>query len=197
LLEGIAGYGAVVFCFALITYTAQFDKLNLDTPQVVGYCQWYNKPWYAIRFAKSKWYYASVSMRTISPVYKFILSVLNKDVLKAISAMEAYKLSDAASVVYFWWLSQLCGVFFKTIKPDLMVGVLSAVAFRKGLVTVDERVEPDKTVGKLNKWPIILMNASTLKVKAIAILQFCLITRSTLKGVSEMKSEQIITRSLQ
>jgi Anticodon-binding domain of tRNA ligase len=60
---------------------------------------------------------ASVSVQTMPPVCKWILSVLNKAVVKTVSAMESYKFSDATSAVYFWWLSQLCDVFIEAIKP--------------------------------------------------------------------------------
>ncbi|KAJ1694927.1 hypothetical protein LUZ63_011625 [Rhynchospora breviuscula] len=120
--DGIAECGADALRFALIAYTAQSDKINLDIQRVVGYRQWCNKLWNAIRFAMAKLgdnYTppASISLQTMPPVCKWILSVLNKVVLKTVSAMESYKFSDATSAVYFWWLSQLCDVFIEAIKP--------------------------------------------------------------------------------
>ncbi|XP_078181531.1 valyl-tRNA synthetase / valine-tRNA ligase (VALRS) [Carex rostrata] len=120
--DGIAECGADALRFALIAYTAQSDKINLDIQRVVGYRQWCNKLWNAIRFAMGKLgdnYTppASISAQTMPPVCKWILSVLNKAVLKTVSSMELYKFSDATSAVYFWWLSQLCDVFIEAIKP--------------------------------------------------------------------------------
>ncbi|KAF3967901.1 hypothetical protein CMV_008152 [Castanea mollissima] len=52
--NGIPECGTDALRFALISYTAQSDKINLDIQRVVGYCQWCNKLWNAVRFAISK-----------------------------------------------------------------------------------------------------------------------------------------------
>ncbi|KAA8533888.1 hypothetical protein F0562_031405 [Nyssa sinensis] len=52
--NGIPGCGADALRFALVSYTAQSDKINLDIQRVVGYRQWCNKLWNAVRFAMSK-----------------------------------------------------------------------------------------------------------------------------------------------
>ncbi|MCD9561229.1 hypothetical protein HAX54_020231 [Datura stramonium] len=43
--EGIPECGADALRFALVSYTAQYDKINLDIKRVVGYRQWCNKLW--------------------------------------------------------------------------------------------------------------------------------------------------------
>ncbi|KAL1565985.1 Valine--tRNA ligase, mitochondrial 1 [Salvia divinorum] len=96
--DGIKECGADALRFALVSYTAQSDRINLDIQRVVGYREWCNKLWNAI---SCKW----------------ILSVLNKAVSKTVASLESYEFSDAATAVYSWWKYQLCDVFIEVIKP--------------------------------------------------------------------------------
>jgi valyl-tRNA synthetase len=101
---------------------SQSDKINLDIKRVVGYRQWCNKLWNAIRFAMGKLgnHYtppATISVTTMPPICKWILSVLNKAIGKTVTSLEAYKFSDATSAIYSWWQYQLCDVFIEAIKP--------------------------------------------------------------------------------
>ncbi|KAJ4964063.1 hypothetical protein NE237_024002 [Protea cynaroides] len=120
--NGIPECGADALRFALISYTAQSDKINLDIQRVVGYRQWCNKLWNAIRFAMTKLgtdYVPPTRLVIESMPFccKWILSVLNKAISKTVSSLESYEFSDAASAVYSWWQFQLCDVFIEVIKP--------------------------------------------------------------------------------
>ncbi|XP_052146123.1 valine--tRNA ligase, mitochondrial 1-like [Oryza glaberrima] len=120
--DGIAECGTDALRFALVSYTSQSDKINLDIKRVVGYRQWCNKLWNAIRFAMGKLgnHYtppATISVTTMPPICKWILSVLNKAIGKTVTSLEAYKFSDATSAIYSWWQYQLCDVFIEAIKP--------------------------------------------------------------------------------
>ncbi|KAK9103448.1 hypothetical protein Sjap_020702 [Stephania japonica] len=120
--NGIAECGADALRFALVSYTAQSDKINLDIQRVVGYRQWCNKLWNAIRFAMNKLgddYVPPASMAVESLPFscKWILSALNKAISKTVSSLESYEFSDAATAVYSWWQSQLCDIFIEAIKP--------------------------------------------------------------------------------
>ncbi|XP_072972048.1 valine--tRNA ligase, mitochondrial 1-like [Typha angustifolia] len=120
--NGIAECGADALRFALIAYTAQSDKINLDVLRVVGYRQWCNKLWNAIRFAMGKLgdQYtppANIMVHSMPSICKWILSALNKAVAKTVSSLESYKFSDATTAVYSWWQFQLCDVFIEAIKP--------------------------------------------------------------------------------
>ncbi|KAK1302318.1 Valine--tRNA ligase [Acorus calamus] len=120
--NGIVECGADALRFALISYTAQSDKINLDIQRVVGYRQWCNKLWNAIRFAMNKLgddYCPPVNIEVQQMPFscKWILSVLNKAISKTVSSLEAYEFSDAATAVYSWWQFQLCDVFIEVIKP--------------------------------------------------------------------------------
>ncbi|KAK3133783.1 hypothetical protein QOZ80_6AG0540990 [Eleusine coracana subsp. coracana] len=120
--DGIAECGTDALRFALISYTSQSDRINLDIKRVVGYRQWCNKLWNAIRFAMGKLgdnYTppATVDVSLMPPICKWILSVLNRAIGKTVTSLEAYKLSDASSAIYSWWQYQLCDVFIEAIKP--------------------------------------------------------------------------------
>ncbi|KAF0928842.1 hypothetical protein E2562_010700 [Oryza meyeriana var. granulata] len=120
--NGIPECGNDALRFALISYTSQSDKINLDIKRVHGYRQWCNKLWNATRFAMNKLgdQYtppATIAVCSMPPVCKWILSVLNKAVGKTVSSLEAYKFSEATSSIYSWWQYQLCNVFIEAIKP--------------------------------------------------------------------------------
>ncbi|KAF4384717.1 hypothetical protein F8388_004024 [Cannabis sativa] len=120
--NGITECGADALRFALVTYTAQSDKINLDIQRVVGYRQWCNKLWNAVRFAMSKLgdnYTppSNVKSNVLPFSCQWILSALNKAIAKTVSSLELYEFSDAATAVYAWWQYQLCDVFIELIKP--------------------------------------------------------------------------------
>ena len=101
---------------------SQSDKINLDIQRVVGYRQWCNKLWNAVRFSMSKLGDDYVPPTNVNPddlpfSCRWILSLLNRAILKTIAALESYKFSDATSTVYSWWQYQLCDVFIEAIKP--------------------------------------------------------------------------------
>ncbi|KAM3341099.1 valine-tRNA ligase, mitochondrial 1 [Capsicum galapagoense] len=120
--EGIPECGADALRFALVSYTAQSDKINLDIQRVVGYRQWCNKLWNAVRFAMSKLGEDYTPPANIVPhempfSCQWILSALNKAIARTVSSLGYYDFSDAATAVYSWWQFQLCDVFIEVIKP--------------------------------------------------------------------------------
>ncbi|KAK1584519.1 hypothetical protein Q3G72_033689 [Acer saccharum] len=120
--NGIAECGADALRFALVSYTAQSDKINLDIQRVVGYRQWCNKLWNAVRFAMSKLGENYVPPTSAHPENmpfscQWILSVLNKAISRTVTSLDAYDFSDATSTAYSWWQYQFCDVFIEAIKP--------------------------------------------------------------------------------
>ncbi|KAK4493458.1 hypothetical protein RD792_006625, partial [Penstemon davidsonii] len=119
--NGIPECGVDALRFALVSYTAQSDKINLDIQRVVGYRQWCNKLWNAVRFAMSKLGDDYTPPTEIVPAAmpfscKWILSVLNKAISKTVLSLDSYEFSDATTAVYSWWQYQLCDVFIELIK---------------------------------------------------------------------------------
>lgn len=89
---------------------------------MVGYRQWCNKLWNAVRFAMSKLPDDYTPPSTINPKTmpfscRWILSVLNKAILKTVSSLNSYEFSDATTSVYSWWQYQFCDIFIEAIKP--------------------------------------------------------------------------------
>lgn len=120
--NGIEECGADALRFALVSYTAQSDKINLDIQRVVGYRQWCNKLWNAVRFAMSKLGDDYIPPANLTPdnlpfSCQWILSVLNKTISKVTKSLELYEFSQATTAVYSWWQYQLCDVFIEVIKP--------------------------------------------------------------------------------
>ncbi|GAV80269.1 tRNA-synt_1 domain-containing protein/Anticodon_1 domain-containing protein [Cephalotus follicularis] len=120
--NGIAECGADALRFALVSYTAQSDKINLDIQRVVGYRQWCNKLWNAVRFAIGKLgddYSPPLALvvETFPFSCKWILSVLNKSISKTVTSLNSYEFADASYSVYSWWQYQFCDVFIEAIKP--------------------------------------------------------------------------------
>ncbi|KAK9930034.1 hypothetical protein M0R45_027093 [Rubus argutus] len=120
--NGIAECGADALRFCLISYTAQGDKINLDIQRVVGYRQWCNKLWNAVRFALSRLGDNYVPPSNVNPDVlpfscRWILSVLNEAISKTVMSLKSYEFSDAATAVYAWWQYQLCDIFIETVKP--------------------------------------------------------------------------------
>ncbi|XP_021824679.1 valine--tRNA ligase, mitochondrial 1-like isoform X1 [Prunus avium] len=120
--NGIEECGADALRFALVSYTAQHDKINLDVQRVEGYSVWCNKLWNVVRFALSILGDEYVPPSSVNPnVFPFscqwILSVLNKAISKTVLSLESCELSDAATAVHAWWQYQLCDVFIEAIKP--------------------------------------------------------------------------------
>ncbi|WVY97592.1 hypothetical protein V8G54_029743 [Vigna mungo] len=120
--NGIDECGADALRFALVSYTAQSDKINLDIQRVVGYRQWCNKLWNAVRFAMSKLGDDYIPPAELDPDVlpfscRWILSVLNKTITKTVKSLESFEFSQATTAVYSWWQYQLCDVFIEVIKP--------------------------------------------------------------------------------
>ncbi|XP_039003140.1 valine--tRNA ligase, mitochondrial 1-like [Hibiscus syriacus] len=120
--NGIAECGADALRFALVSYTAQSDRINLDIQRVVGYRQWCNKLWNAVRFAMSKLPDDYTPPSSINPeampfCCRWLLSVLNKSISKTILSLNSYEFSDATTSVYSWWQYQFCDIFIEATKP--------------------------------------------------------------------------------
>ncbi|CAL5371727.1 unnamed protein product [Camellia sinensis] len=98
------------------------DKINLDIQRVVGYRQWCNKLWNAVRFAMSKLGDNYTPPTNVVPDImpfncQWILSVLNKAISKTVTSLNSYEFSDVATAVYSWWQFQLCDVLIEAVKP--------------------------------------------------------------------------------
>ncbi|CAE6063173.1 unnamed protein product [Arabidopsis arenosa] len=120
--NGIPECGSDALRFALVSYTAQSDRINMDILRVIGYREWCNKLWNAVRFAMMKLGDDYTPLLTLCPENmplscQWILSSLNKAISKTVDSLNAYEFSNAANAVYAWWQYQLCDVYIEAIKP--------------------------------------------------------------------------------
>ncbi|CAN6816346.1 unnamed protein product [Brassica oleracea] len=100
--DGISECGVDALRFALVSYTAQSEKINLDILRVVGYRQWCNKLWNAVRFALIRLGDGYAPTMVLSPETmpfscQWILSELNKTISKTVESLDAFDLSEATN----------------------------------------------------------------------------------------------------
>eukprot|EP01101_Sappina_pedata_P002068 TRINITY_DN12344_c0_g1_i1.p2 TRINITY_DN12344_c0_g1~~TRINITY_DN12344_c0_g1_i1.p2 ORF type:complete len:1330 (-),score=738.37 TRINITY_DN12344_c0_g1_i1:45-4034(-) len=121
--SGIQQCGTDALRFALCSYTSQGSHINLDVNRIVGYRNFCNKIWNAVKFA----------LYTLGPDFvpnptneitgnesdtdKWILSKLNSAIQQSISGLKNYEFSSATTAIYSFWLYQLCDVYLEAIKP--------------------------------------------------------------------------------
>eukprot|EP00903_Cladosiphon_okamuranus_P022267 g20474.t1 len=125
--NGIPECGADALRFGLLAYTVQGRDVNLDISRVVGYRNFCNKLWNAVRFALT--YLTDVtppldlaseliaSLDSAAPRDRWILSKLNTAVSECNRCLTEYKFGDATQIAYGFWLYDLCDVYLELIKP--------------------------------------------------------------------------------
>jgi valyl-tRNA synthetase len=129
--QGIQECGADALRFTLIKYTQQGRQINMDVQRVVSNRFFCNKIWQATRFAKMNFnelkYQANYQpLDLISKIFtnhssafhnQWILVKLNQAISKIREYMDAYHFSEAATVIYDFFLYELCDVYLEWIKP--------------------------------------------------------------------------------
>ncbi|WFD35941.1 valine--tRNA ligase [Malassezia cuniculi] len=123
--KGIPQCGTDALRFSLCAYTAAGRDINLDILRVEGYRKFCNKLWNATRFAMLKLDndYAPLSQEDEdkfvpeSLVERWILHRLNEAVRRVDTALQERSFMSATSVVYNYWLYELCDVYIEAIKP--------------------------------------------------------------------------------
>eukprot|EP00727_Mastigamoeba_balamuthi_P002010 m51a1_g11806 putative valine--trna ligase (1185) ;mRNA; f:346372-351255 len=123
--SGIAECGTDAMRFALCAYTSQARDINLDINRVVGYRNFCNKIWNAVRFVLLKLGkgFAPAALGDgqtaagASNVDRWILSRLAAAARDCNRGFETYDLSLATTAVYSFWLYELCDVYLEAIKP--------------------------------------------------------------------------------
>ncbi|XP_065828911.1 valine--tRNA ligase-like isoform X2 [Oscarella lobularis] len=123
--DGIPECGTDALRFALCAYTSQGRAINLDVGRVVGYRHFCNKLWNAMKF----------SLRAFGPEFKpnsteelsgkeslvdqWILSRLSATVSTVNAGFHDYDFSAVTSILYNFWLYELCDVYLECLKPVL------------------------------------------------------------------------------
>lgn len=122
---GIPECGADALRIGLLAYMTQGGDINLDVARVIGYRNFCNKLWNATKFAlgnlPSDFTFSIQGLQDAvklgEPLDLWILSRLNKTASEMNEAFEGYNLGDAVSIIYRFWMSELCGIYLEGIKP--------------------------------------------------------------------------------
>lgn len=123
--NGIPECGADALRIGLLAYMTQGGDINLDVSRVIGYRNFCNKLWNATRFALSNlgedFIFTNegldAAMKLGSTLDLWILSRLNATSAAMNEAFKSYRLGDAVSTAYKFWMNELCGIYLEGIKP--------------------------------------------------------------------------------
>ena len=124
--DGIPECGSDALRFGLLAYTVQGKDVNLDIKRVVGYRQFCNKLWNATRFALQFVSDFNPTGSLLDDIMqsgktairdKFIISKLMNICETVNNLLENYKFGDAQSVMYSFWMDDICATYLELIKP--------------------------------------------------------------------------------
>uniref|UniRef100_A0A8D2J1U5 Valine--tRNA ligase, mitochondrial n=1 Tax=Varanus komodoensis TaxID=61221 RepID=A0A8D2J1U5_VARKO len=121
--QGIPECGADALRFALCSYCAQGDSINLDVAAVENANRFCNKVWNALKFTLAALGdgFAPLDPEEV-PGDKWILSHLYHTAEVCAQKFEEYELHSAASSVHLFWLHNFCDVYLESVKPILRSG---------------------------------------------------------------------------
>lgn len=128
--RGIPECGADALRMGLLAYMTQGGDINLDVARVIGYRNFCNKLWNATKFAlgnlPSDFAYSEEGLQDAiacgEPLNLWILSRLNATAAEMNEAFLKYNLGDAVSIIYRFWMSELCGIYLEGLKPIMRGG---------------------------------------------------------------------------
>ncbi|XP_064801935.1 valine--tRNA ligase-like isoform X5 [Oncorhynchus masou masou] len=120
---GIPECGTDALRFALCAYTSQGRDINMDVNRILGYRNFCNKLWNAVKFA----------MRTLGGNFvpsekaqlcgeesvsdRWILSRLCSAVGLCNAGFQAYDFPAITTAIYNFWLYELCAIYLESVKP--------------------------------------------------------------------------------
>jgi valyl-tRNA synthetase len=124
--EGIPECGTDALRFGLLAYTGQGKSINLDIKRLVGYRQFCNKQWNAVRFAVTyltdftpspTMHLDIAGAKFASKRDLFILSKLNRTIAECNSNLDNFVFGAVASALHSFFIYDLCDVYLELIKP--------------------------------------------------------------------------------
>ena len=124
--DGIPECGADALRFGLLSYTVQGRDVNLDILRVVGYRQFCNKMWNAVKFALT--YVSDFTptpdlanqipcMEGVSARDLFILHKLNQTIVDCDTNFKAYLFGNVTTSLYSFFMYDLCDTYLELVKP--------------------------------------------------------------------------------
>ncbi len=128
--EGIPASGADALRFTLASMAAQGRNLRLSIARVEGYRHFANKLWNAARFAQRHFSGFDADRfgdalrdgketASLSMADRWILSRLQRTAAEVDTALEAFRINEAAQVIYRFLWTELCDWYIELAKPVL------------------------------------------------------------------------------
>ncbi|XP_062978344.1 valine--tRNA ligase, mitochondrial isoform X2 [Elgaria multicarinata webbii] len=122
--QGIPECGTDALRFALCSYSAQGDNVNLDIAAVENASRFCNKVWNALKFTLAALGegFAPLDPEKVfpsAPMDKWILSRLYHTAEECAQRFEACELHSVTSSVHLFWLHNFCDVYLESAKPSL------------------------------------------------------------------------------
>jgi len=122
--EGIKQCSSDALRFTLLAYMNQGTNINLDIKRVIGYKNFCNKLWNAMKFALM---YLPSDFKPVSDITtlpltfteKWILSTLSETARDVNKHFEEFNFGLAMSTLHDFWLHKLCDVYLEAAKPSL------------------------------------------------------------------------------
>ncbi|KAJ8038314.1 Valine--tRNA ligase [Holothuria leucospilota] len=138
--KGIPECGTDALRFALCTYKAQVEDINLDVNKVQTYRFFCNKIWNAAIFTMN----ALPSDFQPSPVDEFTQdsSIMDKWILSRLShvsqlvndGFHGYDFPVVTSAIYKFWIHNLCDIYLESVKPIIRNGSKEATTCQNVLL---------------------------------------------------------------
>ncbi|XP_077781306.1 valine--tRNA ligase, mitochondrial isoform X1 [Podarcis muralis] len=125
--QGIPECGTDALRFALCSYSAQGDGINLDVAAVESASRFCNKVWNALKFTLGALGEGFTPLEPekvfpSSPMERWILSRLYHTAEDCARRFEGYELHSVASSVHLFWLHDFCDNYLESVKPILRSG---------------------------------------------------------------------------
>lgn len=121
--DGIPRCGTDALRIGLLAYTVQGRDINLDIKRVVGYRNFCNKLWNAVRFMLGCFgdfkldSIEGLDAKSMAPRDRFALSRLDFAVATVNTSLSTYSFAEAVDALYHFFLNDLCDVYVELIKP--------------------------------------------------------------------------------
>jgi valyl-tRNA synthetase len=121
-LELIDRYGADALRFAICALTGPGRDVKLGATRVESYRRFVTKLWNAARFCEMNDIRPDAAFdpaRATLPLTRWILDALNRAIVEASTALEAYRLDEYAAACYRFTWDTFCDWFVEFAKPAL------------------------------------------------------------------------------
>ena len=123
--DGIPMCGTDALRFGLLAYTIQGININLDIQRVIGYRNFCNKLWNAVKFglmnlegfSATQEEIEKLDVKTLALRDQWILSKLSQTAAACNKSFEEYEFANVTTQTYNFWLYTLCDRYLEMIKP--------------------------------------------------------------------------------